>query len=348
MSGLGLSDGTGPDGIEAEILAVRDFEELEQRADRAAGKIVLFYPPWEGYGKTVQYRSRGASAAARHGAVACLIRSVTDTSLATPHTGMMHYDDDVTRIPAAAVTVEDAGRLYRLYQRGLAPRVHLYMEAQNRGETTDANVIGEVRGREFPEQIVLVGGHLDSWDVGTCAHDDGAGCVIALAAVRLLKIMDLIPRRSLRVVLFAGEEMGGYGGRAYREAHRDEADHYAAALESDSGAFPPAGFTVRADSLVIERIAGYCAPLAMIGADEVREGWSGVDIRPLTEEGVPGIGHRVHNEPYFSYHHSPADTFDKIDPEQLAKNVAAVAALLYAIADDEVSLRSLTAALGTH
>jgi carboxypeptidase Q len=347
MSGLGLSDGTGPDGIEAEILAVRDFEELEQRAAEAAGKIVLFNPPWEGYGKTVQYRTRGASQAARHGALACLVRSVTHTSLATPHTGMMHYEDDAPRIPAAAITIEDAGRLHRLSQRGFQPRVHLYMEAENHGETTDANVMGEIRGRERPDEIVLVGGHLDSWDVGTCAHDDGAGCVIALAAARLLKAMDLVPRRTVRVVLYTCEEMGGYGGRAYRDAHLAELDRYVAALESDSGAFPPAGFTVRADSLVIERIAAYCAPLTEVGADGVREGWSGVDIRPLTEEGVPGIGHRVHGEDYFLYHHSPADTFDKIVPEDLANNVAAVAALLYAVAEDPVSVRTLPASAGS-
>jgi len=339
MTGLGLSDGTGPDGIEAEILAVRDFDELAARSDEAAGKIVLFNQPWEGYGKTVRYRVDGASAAARHGAVACLIRSVTGTSLATPHTGMMSYDDDAPRIPTAALSVEDAGRLYRMCQRGLAPRVHLYMEAQNLGETIDANVMGEIRGRERPEEILLLGGHLDSWDVGTCAHDDGAGCVITLAAARLLKEMGLVPRRTLRVVLYTGEELGGYGGRAYQQAHQAELDRYVAALESDSGAFAPAGFTVRADSLVIERVAAYCAPLATLGANEVRAGWSGVDIRPLTEDGVPGIGHRVHGERYFDYHHSPADTFDKIDRDDLARNVAAVAALIYAIAEDPVSLR---------
>ena len=341
MTGLGLSDGTGPDGVEAEILAVRDFDELEARSDEAAGKIVLFNEPWDGYGKTVRYRVDGASAAARHGAVACLIRSVTGTSLATPHTGMMSYDEDAPRIPTAALSVEDAGRLYRMCQRGLAPRVHLYMEAQNLGETTDANVMGEIRGRERPEEIVLLGGHLDSWDVGTCAHDDGAGCAITLAAARLLKEMGLVPRRTLRVVLYTCEELGGYGGRAYQQAHQAELDQYVAALESDSGAFPPAGFTVRADSLVIERVAAYCAPLTTLGASDVRAGWSGVDIRPLTEDGVPGIGHRVHGERYFDYHHSPADTFDKIDPDDLARNVAAVAALIYAIAEDPVSLRQL-------
>ncbi len=347
MIGIGLSDGTGAKGIEAEVLAVRDFDELEARAAEAAGKIVLFAPPWQGYGKTVRYRVDGASAAARHGAVACLIRSVTGNSLATPHTGMMRYADDAPRIPIAAVSVEDAGRLHRLCEGGATVRVQLMMEAENRGEVTDHNVLGEIRGREEADQIVILGGHLDSWDTGTGAHDDGAGCVITLAAVRLLKELDLVPRRTLRVVLFTAEEQGGYGGRAYLEAHRDELERHVAALESDSGGGPPRGFSVHADSTVIARIAGHATILDGIGdlgAGKVSAGGSGVDIGPIVKEGVPGIGHRTNTEDYFDYHHSPADTYDKIDPEHIAQNVAAVAALIYAIAEDPVSLRELAPA----
>jgi len=193
LSGMGLSDGTGPDGIEAEILAVRNFDELEARADEAAGKIVLFNPPWEGYGKTVQYRVKGASAAARHGAVAVLIRSVTGVSLGAPHTGMMQYDDDAPRIPIAALTVEDSGRLYRMHQRGLKPVVKLYMEAANHDDVTSYNVVGDIRGRQHPEEIVLMGGHLDSWDVGTCAQDDGAGVALTLGAARMILQQDTRP-----------------------------------------------------------------------------------------------------------------------------------------------------------
>ncbi|MFO7652799.1 MAG: M20/M25/M40 family metallo-hydrolase [Candidatus Krumholzibacteriia bacterium] len=349
MLGLGQSDGTGPGGIEAEVLAVRDFEELEARAAEAAGKIVLFDPPWEGYGKTVRYRGDGASAAARHGAVACLIRSVTDSSLATPHTGMMRYDETAPRIPVAAITVEDAGRLRRLADAGLKPRVRLMMEARNLGDGPCLNTLGDVRGREQPDQIVLVAGHLDAWDTGTGAHDDGAGCLIALAAVRLLKDLDLVPRRTLRVVLYTAEEIGGHGGRAYRDLHAGELPRHVLALESDSGAFAPRGFGVRASEPVLahlQEIGAVISPLLAPHLErsealEIEQGWAGVDIQPVVEEGVPGVGHRVHGDRYFHYHHSPADTFDKIDPAHLAQNVAAVAALIYAVAEAPQSLRDL-------
>ena len=348
ISGLGLSDGTGPDhpdGIEAEILAVRDFDELEARASEVAGKIVLFNPPWEGYGKTVQYRVHGASRAARHGAVAALIRSVAGNSLGAPHTGMMHYAEDAPRIPIAALTVEDAGRLFRLARRGLKPRVRLYMEAENRGETTSYNVIGELRGREKPEEIVLLGGHLDSWDVGTCAHDNGAGVALSLGAARLLLQQELHPRRTVRVVHFTCEEMGGMGGQAYLEAHRTELDRHILALESDSGAFAPRGFSVQADSVIVQRIARLAAPLARMVPDapqewSVAEGGSGVDIGPIVRAGVPGVGHRVESSGYFDVHHSLADTFEKIDPDLLARNVAVIAGLVFSVADHPASLRS--------
>jgi carboxypeptidase Q len=344
LSGMGLSDGTGPDGIEAEILAVGNFEELEARAEEAAGKIVLFNQPWEGYGKTVQYRSKGASAAARHGAVAVLIRSVTDVSLGTPHTGMMHYADDAPRIPIAALTVEDAGRLYRLCKRGLKPVVKLYMEAANHDDTTSYNVIGDIRGRELPEQIVLVGGHLDSWDVGTGAQDDGAGVALSLGAAHMILKQGIRPRRTVRVVHFTCEEFGGHGGRAYLEAHRFELANHILALESDSGAYAPLGFTVDADSLVIEHIGKLAEPLAVVAPGDwlVQKGGSGVDVGPIVRAGVPGVGHRVDSKHYFDVHHSLADTFEKIDPDLLARNVAAIAGLIFFVADDPISLRSLS------
>ncbi len=334
MTGLGRSVGTPPEGIEAEVLVVSGLEELERRASEAKGKIVLFNPDWEGYGSVVKYRVGGASMAARHGAVAALVRSATDVSLATPHTGVMRYEDDVPKIPTAAITVEDAARCDRLARRGVTVRVRLMMEAQNLEDREQVNVIGQLRGRELPDEIVVIGAHLDSWDVGAGAHDDGAGCAITLAAARLLKTLELRPRRTIRVVLFVGEEQGGFGADAYLEAHRDELGRHVAALESDSGCFAPDGFSVRGDASIIDRIAAMAAPLSAIGADHVREGWAGVDIGPIVKEGVPGIGHRVKGEHYFDYHHSPADTFDKIDPTELAQNVAGVAALVWAIAEE--------------
>ena len=340
--GLGGSVGTPEGGLTADVLVVRDFDELETRSAEAEGRIVLFASEWNGYGRTVQYRSRGAQAAARHGAVACLIRSVTDRSLSTTHTGIMRYADpeeDIPRIPAAAITVEDSELLRRQAQRGLPIRIHMEMGARILPDAASANVIGELRGREKPEEIVLVSGHLDSWDVGTCAHDDGTGVVLAMECARLLKTLDMRPRRTIRVVLWADEEMTQQGGRAYLAGHADELPLHIAALESDSGCFPPAGFSVRADSTVADRLRELAAPLADLGAAAIVPGWSGVDTSFIVAEGVPGIGHRVHNDPYFGYHHSPADTFDKIEPGDMAANVAAITALIYAIAEAEESLR---------
>jgi carboxypeptidase Q len=334
ISGLGGSIGTGADGIEAEILVVRGEEELVRRSAEAMGKIVVFNPVWQGYGSVVKYRGAGASLAAEHGAVAALVRSATNTSLATPHTGIMSYQEGIPKIPAAALTVEDAARLHRMTDRGIAVKVKLYMEAKNLPDREQANVIGELRGRELPDEVVVVGGHLDTWDVGTGAHDDGAGCAIMLAAARLLHKLDLRPRRTIRVVLFVAEEQGGHGGRAYLEAHRDELDHHVAAMESDSGAFAPDGFSVRGEEQIINQINKMAQALKGIGADHVRPGWAGVDIGPIVEAGVPGIGYRVKGEHYFDYHHSPADTFDKIVPEDLANNVAAAAAMMWALAEE--------------
>ncbi|MCP4571567.1 MAG: M20/M25/M40 family metallo-hydrolase [bacterium] len=338
ISGLGLSDGTGPAGIEADVIVVRDFDELETRADEVPGKIVLYNVEWNGYGGTVHYRRDGASRAAAYGAVATLVRSIAPKSLATPHTGMMKYADDVPRIPACAVTVENARRLQRLSDTGHTPRVHLFMEAENHGDGVCHNVMGEIRGATRPREIILLGGHLDAWDVGDGAHDDGAGCVMAMAAARRLIRDGERPARTVRVVLFTGEELGGYGGRAYLEAHRGELDRYVAAMESDSGCFTPNGFSVRGDSLVVAHVASLAAPLAPLGAANVRPGWAGVDIGPMVEEGIPGIGHRVKGD-YFHYHHSPADTFDKVDPELMARNIAALAHLLDALAHEPVPLR---------
>jgi len=345
MTGLGLSDGTGPDGLEAEVMVVADYDELDARADEAEGKIVLFDMPWEGYGSVARYRVGGASAAAKHGAVAALVRSATGVSLGAPHTGMMRYAEDIPRIPTAALTVEDAGRLRRLADKGLKPRVHLYMEATNHGETTSYNVVGDILGRELPEEIVLVGGHLDSWDVGTCAQDDGAGVVLALAAARILLKQDLRPRRTVRVVHFTAEEYGGYGGDAYLEAHRSELDRHILAIESDSGSFAPRGFSVDADSTVVADLALAAAPLARVAPAEwsVSKGGSGVDIGPIVREGVVGVGHRVDTTHYFDVHHSRADTFEKVDPDYLARNVAVIAGLIYTVAESPARPGSLSA-----
>lgn len=338
VTGLGGSAGTPEEGLEAEIVLVRDFEELEALGDGARGRIVLFNPRWEGYGSVATYRVGGPAAASRVGAVGALVRSATGFSLGTPHTGMTRFEEDDTPIPAAAVTTEGADRIERLIGRGETVRVRWHSGAVNHPFVEQPTVIAEIRGREFPDQIVLAGCHLDSWDVGTGAHDDGTGCAIVVGAARMLLDESRRPRRSVRVVLFASEEYGAHAGKAYLEAHRDELTRHVAAFESDSGCFAPAGFSVKGTAAAIGRVAELAAPLAALGASEVRAGGAGVDIGPIVEEGVPGIGHRVHNDRYFDYHHSPADTLDKVDPDHLAANVAAVAGLLWGLANDDEPL----------
>jgi len=332
MLGLGRSIGTDGVPLEAEVLAVSDWDELEARQDEVAGKIVLFDPPWVHYGANVQYRAHAASRAAEYGAVAALIRPA-GFGQNTPHTGVMRYADDQPRIPSASLSSEGAALIHRLSDQGVKPRVALSMEAENFDDGPCANVLGDLRGRELPEEIVLIGGHLDAWDTGGGAHDDGGGCVIMVAALKVLNDLDLRPRRTIRVVLFTSEEYGGQGGDAYAEIHADEIDHHVLALESDAGCFAPSGFSVKADSLTITELAPFAAPLAGLGADNVYPGWAGVDIGPLVEQGVLGVGHRVHGEEYFRYHHAPSDVFEAVRPEDLAANVAAVAAFIYAVAD---------------
>ncbi len=347
MLGLGGSVGTPPEGVTAEVVAVGSFAELDSLPDAAVrGRIVLYDVPFTRYGEAVRYRFLGANRAAARGAVAMLLRSVTPVSLRTPHTGVMSaYADSLPRIPAAAITLEDAEMIRRLLDRGQRVRVRLVMSALTRPDTLSHNVIGEIRGRERPDEVVVVGGHLDSWDVGQGAMDDGGGCVISLEAVRLLKELGLRPRRTVRCVLWLNEENGTRGGIAYAESLGPDVARQVAAIESDGGVERVVGFDVNVrraggDSMDVERTAAAAARmrevarlLAGLGADRVREGGGETDIGPLMRRGVPGIGHRTTGEHYFDWHHSPADMLDKVDPIELRKNVAALAVELYVIAD---------------
>jgi carboxypeptidase Q len=332
MLGFGMSVSTGGGPLAAEVVAVTDWDELAARADEVAGRIVVFNPPWTGYGPNVQYRTRGASRAAAHGAVASLIRPA-GFGRNTPHTGVMSYADDQPRIPAASLTEEGAALLWRLDRAGVRPRVELYMEAQTLEPGPCANIVGELRGRERPDEIVLIGAHLDAWDTGQGAHDDGGGCALMIATLKVLRDLDLRPRRTVRVVLFTSEEYGGQGGVDYAERREDRVARHVLALESDSGIFPPAGFSVRAEPETIQFLQQFAAPLARVGADSVWAGWAGVDIGPLVERGVIGVGHRVHGQQYFRFHHGPADVFAAVAPQDLAANLAAIAGFVYGVAD---------------
>ena len=338
MLGLGGSVGTPPGGIEAEVVVVGSWDELEARAAEARGKIVLFNVPFTGYGRTVQYRLLGAIAAARAGAVAALLRSVTPYSLQTPHTGAMSYVDDAPQIPFAAITVEDAMMLQRMADRGEPIVVRLVMGAETLPDAPSRNVVAELTGTEYPEEIVVLGGHIDSWDVGQGAMDDGGGSVAAWEAVRLLHRLGLRPRRTVRVVLWTNEENGLRGGVAYREAHRDEVDRHVLAIESDAGVFKPVGFAFGGSDAAFAIVAEIGRLLERIDAGQVTRPGGGADIGPLMRAGVPGMGLSVEGSRYFWYHHSDADTIDKLDPREMAECVAAMAVMAYVVADLPVPL----------
>ena len=333
MLGLGGSIGTPPEGITAEVLVVKSFEELQARGAEAEGKIVLFNAPFTTYGETVAYRSTGAIWAARYGAVASLIRSVGSASMYTPHTGSMRYEDEVKRIPHAAIAIEDAEMLQRMHDRGQTIRLHLQMEAHSLPDAPSRNVVAELVGTTNPEEIIVLGGHIDSWDVGQGAMDDAGGCVAAWEAVRLLKKLGLRPRRTIRVVLWTNEENGLRGALAYRDQHKNELDEHVLAIESDAGVFKPTGFGFSGTDEAFEVVRKVGKLLEEIGSGEIRRGGGGADIGPIMREGVPGMGLAVDGSRYFWYHHTNADMLDKLDPHELNLCIATLAVMAYVIAD---------------
>jgi carboxypeptidase Q len=334
MLGLGGSVGTPPGGIIAPVLVVTSFDDLQAHAADVPGKIVLFDVPFTNYGQTVQYRGNGAIEAAKLGAVASMIRSVGPFSMRTPHTGAMRYDESVRKIPGFAITMEDAAMLHRMQDRGDRIVVKVQMEAATLPDAPSRNVMAEIRGSERPDEIVVIGGHIDSWDVGTGAMDDGGGVIIAWEAVRLMHQLGLRPKRTVRVVGWVNEENGGRGGQAYRDAHRDELPKHVLAIESDGGVFRPIGFGFTgSDSAraIVRQVAGM---LHRIGADSILPAGGGADIGPIMREGVPGMSHNVDESRYFWYHHTPADNVDKLDPREVAMNTAAMAVMAYVVANE--------------
>ncbi|HEX9109013.1 MAG TPA: M20/M25/M40 family metallo-hydrolase [Longimicrobiales bacterium] len=337
MLGLGGSVATPAGGITAPVLVVSGKADLERRAAQARGKIVLFDAPFVSYGETVQYRSMGAIWAARVGAVASLIRTVGPFSIQSPHTGSLRYDTAQAgappKIPGAALSVEDAMMLHRMQDRGETPVVHLVMSGRTLEPAPSRNVIGELRGSERPEEIVVVSGHLDSWDVGQGAMDDAGGAVAAWEAVRLMKQLGLRPKRTVRVVLWTNEENGVAGGRGYAREHAAELPRHVLAIESDEGTFRPLGFSFAGEARLLAAMQAVAAPLARIGAGKVEAGGGETDIGPMMRQGVPGMGLTVEGSRYFWYHHSAGDTLDKLDPKEVALCVAALAGMAYGVAD---------------
>jgi carboxypeptidase Q len=334
MLGLGGSVGTPPGGITAPLLIVSSFEDLVARGAAAKGKIVLFDVPFTEYEATRRYRTGAASAAAKQGAVAALVRSVASFSINSPHTGSMRYDSTVAkRIPAAAISVEDAMLLHRMQNRGQQVTVRLVMSARELPPAPSRNVVAELRGREKPDEIVVIGGHIDSWDVGQGAMDDAGGVVAAWEAVRLMKALGLRPRRTVRVVGWTNEENGVDGGKAYRATHAADVDRHVFALESDNGVFRPYGITVLAPDSTLAMLKRIAPLLARIGADSVARGESEADVEPLSDAGVPVGSLHVDTSRYFWYHHTNGDTPDKLDPRDVARCVAVLAVYAYVLAE---------------
>eukprot|EP00898_Chlorokybus_atmophyticus_P009105 jgi/Chlat1/9196/Chrsp97S08466 len=336
---LGLG-GSISGNLTADVLVVASFEELEARSTEAVGKIVLFNAPFVNYGVTVAYRVGGAVAAAKAGAVAALVRSVGPFSMYTPHTGAMQYEDGVTRVPTACVTTEDADLLQYIADAGQAITVHLQLESVDGPPADSFNLMGEVTGTDLPNEVVVVGGHIDSWDVGEGAMDDGAGMLASWEAVRLLKSLNLRARRTVRAVAFVNEEQGGgngvLGGAVYADVHRNE--RHTLAIESDSGAFLPLGYYVNShiSSEMLAHVRAVASTLlAQIAADSlVSIPFSGTDIEPLYEtQGTPGLELYTNATRYFWYHHTNADTPDKLNATEIARCAAVIAIMAHVIAD---------------
>ena len=333
MLGLGGSVATPPEGITAEVLVVNNFSELAGRATEASGKIVLFNLPFTSYGDTVVIRISGAIEAAKAGAVASLIRSVTPFSMQSPHTGVMSYANGVRKIPHVAITVEDAEMMQRMQNRGEKIVVRLKMSARQLPDEPSSNVVGEITGREKPDEIVLVSGHFDSWDVGQGAMDDGGGAVSAWEALRLMRALGLRPRRTVRVVLWSNEENGGAGARGYVRLHQSELARHVVAMESDRGTFKPEGFSFGGGKLARELVKKMAVPLACIAADRITDQGGDTDIDFLAREHVPTLALLTDATKYYWYHHSDADTMDKLNPHELSGCAAAMAVMAWQAAD---------------
>lgn len=339
---LGGSIATPETGLVAEVVEVKSFEELRALGKKAESKIIFFNRPmdasklntFEAYGGAVNQRGSGAVEAAKVGGVAALVRSMTTRLDDVPHTGGMSYQDGVTKVPAAAISTLDANLLSQILAQEKNVRVRLQLACQTLPEAPSANVLGEITGSEKPEEIIVVGGHLDSWDKGTGAHDDGAGCMQSLEALRLLKALNLKPKRTIRAVMFMNEENGLRGGIEYaRRANEGNAKHIAA-IEADRGGFAPRGFSVEADSARVARIAKWAYLFKEMGADHIFRGGSGADISVLVRQGVLGIGLVPDSHRYFDFHHSDNDVLEGVHERELNLGAAALAILCYVLAQE--------------
>jgi hypothetical protein len=355
LCALGGSVATPKEGLTAEVIAVKTFDELKALPrEKVAGKIVLFTHSFdkqmaaeghggEAYGQAVVYRSDGPSAAARQGASACLIRSVGGADYRIPHTGVTRYADDAPKIPAGAVTAEDAETIADLVRQGPV-KMKLTLTPQTLPDTESFNVIGDIKGTEHPEEVVIVSGHLDSWDLGTGAIDDGAGVAVSMEAANLVQKLHLHAKRTIRVIAWMNEENGSAGSKAYASDHAQEMAKHFAVMETDGGAGHPLGLNVKGRPELKAMLAPVATVLQESGAGVLTlVEHCGADIEPMEKAGVPAFSPIQDSRFYFNYHHTAADTLDKIVPRELAENAAVVAVTAYALANSEEALPRLEA-----
>lgn len=341
IAALGGSIATPKNGITAEVIEISSYDELKARSAEVKGKIVFYNVLFDhslvntfaGYGKAVRYRSTGAIEAARYGAVAAILRSITTRNDNTPHVGMIRYDTTVTQIPFVAIGIQDADLLSKSIASDPGSKINLKLNCQTKPDAESFNLIGEIKGSKFPNEIVVVSGHFDSWDQGDGAHDDAAGCVQSLESLYIIKKLNIKPSRTIRCIFYMNEENGVRGARTYAEFARSSSEIHYAAIESDRGAFTPRGFSVDSDSAVIEYMQKWLPILNRTGIEWIRKGGSGVDISFL-ENTKALIGYVPDDQRYFDYHHSANDVFSEVNPREFGLGSAAITLLALMISEE--------------
>jgi hypothetical protein len=339
ITALGGSVGTGKKPIQAQVIEVKSLQEATELGEKAKGKIVFFNRPFDyakvstfrAYGEAVDQRLEGPSIAAKVGAVAVLVRSMTTKIDDHPHTGALFYTDDVAKIPAAALSTMAAEKLSALLKTDAQAEVKLELSAHDTGTAESFNVIGELKGKDKPDEIIVVGGHLDSWDLAQGAQDDGAGCVQSIEVLRTIKALGLQPRRTIRAVMFMGEERGAAGGKEYAKQAKEKNEKHIAAIESDEGGFTPLGFSVDAKDRVLHHLQDWGRYLEPIHADRAVKGHGGTDIGFLTD--VAQFGLNPDSQRYFDYHHAETDTIDVVNERELHLGASAMTILTWLLSE---------------
>lgn len=340
VTALGNSEGTGLNGLKAEVIEVKNFDELDALGNKVKGKIVFYNYPmnsafvktFQAYGDAGKYRGTGASRAAKYGAVAVLVRSLASNPDDFPHTGAMNYDPAFPKIPAMAVSTNDAEKLSAAIKKGQVKKLYMRSVCGMQGEALSYNVVGEIRGTDFPNEVITVGGHIDSWDLAEGAHDDGAGCVQSMEVLRVFKALGIKPKRTIRAVMFQNEENGLRGGTKYAEIAGVEGKKHILALESDAGGFTPRGFGVEnSDAARRDKVKAWASLFLPYGVHEFNDGGGGADVNPLRKLGTTTVGLSPDSQRYFDIHHSGLDVFESVSRRELHLGAGVMAGLIFLV-----------------